>query len=195
VIWLFLAVVLILVVIHPTFRRVAAWIAAGLVVLGFVAYFEITKPEPCPWDKSVAAGTDACGAANPANVSAAPPPAPAANALDSLPPPYTGKPVVPCADLPDNLRAGSNCTNAPWKEYAVPVRYTLDCPVGQIHAQDSLTGLQSCYDPHDPAQLARHLGECKGQPGDPHAGFSTIVTDTRGIPCNPRTGADPARNR
>jgi hypothetical protein len=180
VIWLFLAVVLVLVVLHPGFRRVVGWIAAVGIVLAGIGLYKFTRPDPCPWKPSVLAGTDECGAANP-RPNANPPPA---NPLDSLPPPYTGQPVVPCADLPENLRAGSNWTNAQWKEYAVPAGYTLDCPVGQIHAQDSLTGMQSCYDPHDPAQLAGHLKECKIKPGDPYAGVGAVVADRRDVPCN-----------
>jgi hypothetical protein len=125
--------------------------------------------------------------------------------LDSLPPPTLGQPVVPHADLPENLRAGSNCTKAPWKEVRdpcllaqlngptdsadakacakkqktppanSPAGYTSDCPAGQTPAKDTRTGMQSCYDPHDRAQLAEHLKECKIRPGDPYAGVGAVV--------------------
>jgi hypothetical protein len=150
-IWLFLTVVLLLVVLHPGFRRVMGWLASGAVVV-IAATFAVI------WWRDAHRMPDT----------------PTPNYFDrsSPGPPIAGQ-VVPCADLPENLRARSNC--------AVPT-----CPAGQTPAKDNLTGAQSCYDPHDPAQLTEHLKECRGDStewGRAHPN-DTVVADRRNIPCN-----------
>ncbi|MFZ0007489.1 MAG: hypothetical protein WAK94_04535 [Steroidobacteraceae bacterium] len=58
------------------------------------------------------------------------------------------------------------------------------CKAWQHPAKDNITGVQSCYDPHDATQLTEHLKECAApKPGDPYYPSRTVA-DRRGIPCN-----------
>lgn len=134
-IWIFATVVLLLVVLHPGFRRVMAWLTGGAVVVAAVVFAVV-------WWRSAHPTVD----------------------ISDLPvPPAAGAPV-PCSDLPDNLRPGSNCT--------VP----------------------AVYDPHDPAQLAEHLKECSHQPGEPaYMAKDKIAADRRNIPCTPFDRFDGAK--
>jgi hypothetical protein len=189
VIWIFATAVLLLVVMHPGFRRVMAWLAGGAAAVAAVVLAIV-------WWRNAHPPVD----------------------ISDLPVPPAG--YVPCSDLPENLRQGANCppsfdasaakpckpapaaptpgcvstSSAPWKEYAVPTGYTLDCAPGQSPAKNNLTEMQSCYDPKDPAQLAEHLKGCSHQPGEPaYLAKDRIVADVRNIPCSPLDKFDGAQ--
>jgi hypothetical protein len=224
VIWIFATVVLLLVVLHPGFRRVMAWLTGGAVVVAAVVFavmwwrsahptVDISDlpvppaagaPVPCyDLPENLRAGANCTVPRCPAGVDTTPGvcfaptdmgPAPPANPLDSLPPPFDTSTAKPCEKPPAKPTPGCvSQSSEPWKEYAVPAGHTLDCPVGQTHAQDNRTGMQSCYDPHDRVQLAEHLKECNIRPGDPYAGTGRVIADRRNIPCNPFDRFDGAK--
>jgi hypothetical protein len=71
-----------------------------------------------------------------------------------------------------------------------PTTAVIVCEEWQHPAKDTTTGVQSCYDPHDAAQLARHLKECAPVPakkkavGPWNVVSTQAIADDRGIPCN-----------
>jgi hypothetical protein len=148
--WLFASVVLILIVLHRGFRKVAFWLGGAAAVVAAIALGVTLWNQKHEQRQSAAAF------------------------LDSVQCAYG--PKLPNGDCPS---APANGTG----EVYVPAGFTLDCPAGQRPAKDNITGKQSCYNPHDAAQLAEHLEACNPK-HDPYAGIGTIVADRRNIPCN-----------
>ena len=109
-----------------------------------------------------------------------------------VPPPGYGTTLsdVPCADLPEDKRAGSGCADFvpdPICPSGVvdPDLGKCNCPPGQQRAKDNLTGAGSCYNPKDPSQLKEHLAECSPTPNAPEKWKrNPPVADRRGIRCN-----------
>jgi hypothetical protein len=185
--WIFATAVLMLVVLHEGFRRFAlrtggVFVAvAVLSVLGYWLYHRheqqlkneeaaaIGQPQReqaliigCPAGKTLAMGGDGQAACFDPAI-----------VLHHCPP---GDTSVGCEVTPIST------DDVKW-----------DCPAGQIQAPAAnATGDASCYDPHDPKQLAQHLKECapeKVVPAHPRNDGHDLTSirpmaDKRGIPCN-----------
>jgi hypothetical protein len=156
VFWLFASVVLILVVLHRGFRRVAFWLGGvavviAAVVIGSVLWHEkrqtgeLAADEQKEFESGLKAEQEVQGNQRETTVE------------DILGP----RPTFDSAGI-------------------------IICPAGQQPAKDNATGKQSCYIPRDPAQLAAHLKECTSEPGDAPWSKDPITADRRNIPCGPR---------
>ena len=89
---------------------------------------------------------------------------------------FTGAAVLICAAAAGVIH---------WQHTKNPSNFDLAsavivCPRTQQNTSDPHT----CYDPHDPAQFAQHLKECKVVPGDSHPVKSAPAQDSRAVPCN-----------
>jgi len=154
-IWIFLTAVLLLTVLHRGFRRFMIWGSAACAGLATIVGIGL-------WIHWRSSGTIADIATLPA----------------------LGLPgsAVPASDMPD---APIDTSKVQWDEVpAPPPGYKLQCPAGQQVATDTLTTKQSCYNPHDAAQLAEHLKSCSHEGDPPWMAKDIVISDRRSIPCN-----------
>ncbi len=154
-VWIFLTVVLLLTVLHRGFRRFMIW---GSITCALVAVI-VGVGLWIHWRSTGTLGD-----------------------IPTLPALVSRGDPVPASDMPD---PPIDASKVQWDEFpAAPGGYKLQCPAGQQVAIDTLTAKQSCYNPHDAAQLAEHLKSCSHE-GDPSwMAKDIVISDRRSIPCN-----------